>query len=166
MYDSSTRTLSMSPRKRGLEQFPESAEEFLLSIKRSTSPLPRPLPLPMHGYTTKTRVGAEYIYDLFLIGYINGLRAFLHKSKAKTTVTGIKRLSTEGWSSALGYAEQALRLARHAAFVASEGHGLQAEAMSVQAIDLLGKSLDAAPQRSRDVGSFMGSWSDDVMLKF
>lgn len=161
MYDSSTRTLSISPRKRGLEQFPESAEEFLLSIKRSTSP-------PPHHFQSATNnpLGAEYIYDLFLIGYINGLRAFLHKSTAKAKLSGTKRLSTEGWYSALGYAEQALRLARHAARIASQGQGLQAEMLSVQAIELLERSLDAAPHRPRDVRSFMGSWSDDAMLRF
>lgn len=54
--------------------------------------------------------GAEYLYDMFLVGYINGIYSFLDKSSSKARSTGM-RDPAEKWHSALSYGEMALRLA-------------------------------------------------------
>jgi hypothetical protein len=61
----------------------------------------------------------EYIFDYFLMAYINGLRSFGHMSKLKATQSKTKkRKSTGKWMDALAKAEYAHLLCREAAELA------------------------------------------------
>lgn len=106
------------------------------------------------------------MYDFFLAGYINGLRAFLSKSNAVSTRTSTKRLSTDRWVVALKTAEQALEQARGATRMASSKGGrdpARAELMSVEAVRLLNSSMEEAPPRAKDIPSYLDSWDEAEM---
>jgi hypothetical protein len=80
----------------------------------------------------------EYIFDYFLMGYINGLRSFGHKSElaAKRSRTK-KRESTGKWMDALARAEHAHWLCRKAAELAREGKIEEADECATRGIDEL-----------------------------
>ena len=87
---------------------------------------------------TSFLLATEYIFDYFLISYINGLRSFGHKSKlaAKRSQTK-KRESTGKWIDALARAEHAHWLCRKAAELACEGKIEEADECATRGIDEL-----------------------------
>lgn len=106
------------------------------------------------------------MYDFFLAGYVNGLRAFLSKSTTVATRTATKRLSTDRWISALKTAEDALEQARCATRMASASGGCDpaaAEVMAVEALRLLNRSVEEAPEKPKEIPSYMDSWNDKEM---
>lgn len=103
------------------------------------------------------------MFDFFLAGYINGLRAFQSKS---TTLASTKPLSTDRCISAIKTAEKALHQARAATRMASASGGRDpaaAEQMGVEAQRLLNWSVDEAPDWPKDIASYMDSWDDTEM---
>lgn len=103
------------------------------------------------------------MFDLFLVGYVNGLRAFLEKSQKRGALS--KRVSTDAWFAALRYAEGALAMSRHAVGVAAEGDGVRAERVAAEALVLLERSVDEAPGMPKEVPSFLDAWCDSGMLE-
>src|SRR5436853_120071 len=88
--------------------------EFLIPTLRD-SKVVNPLP-PFN--TDSFLLATEYIFDYFLMGYINGLRSFGHRSElaAKRSRTKKReRESTGKWMDALARAERAHWLCRKAA---------------------------------------------------
>jgi hypothetical protein len=64
---------------------------------------------------------AEYLFDFFIMGYINGLRSFCYNSqKAATRMPSKKRESTEHWTNALKEAERAHLTLREASRLATD----------------------------------------------
>lgn len=157
VYDSSTRDFSLSGRIRGLEQY-QSDISFLRSIKRSNTHYPNPASFV--ELLTFPRIAAEYIYDFFLAGYTNGLRAFLNRPTKAANRQGTKGPCQR--ASSLRYAEGAIWLARHAAAKAEVGDAGGAEDMAKRAVEMLGKSVEEAPGGRRVVG-FMKAWDEDEM---
>jgi hypothetical protein len=85
-YDSGSKHVYSSDVITGLVDRVGKPQLFALSIKETT----------------------EYIFDYFLMAYINGLRAFGHKSNLAADRSKLKkRASTEKWIDALARAEQA-----------------------------------------------------------
>lgn len=106
------------------------------------------------------------MYDMFLVGYINGLRAFLDRSNKTAVRQEGKRSSTNKWAASLRSAECALEHAKHAACLAKEGKPDVAEETARKAVNLLENSVEEAPgRRIKDGISFMDSW-DDTEMKF
>lgn len=104
------------------------------------------------------------MYDMFLAGYINGLRAFLDRSNKTATRQDRKRTSTDKWATSLRFAECALEHARHAADLAKEGKPDDAEETARKAVELLDRSVEEAPgRRVKDGVSFMDAWVDEEM---
>lgn len=121
---------------------------------------------PEHPRTDSRILAAEYMYDFFLAGYVNGPRAFLSKSTTLATRTATKRLSTDRWVSALKTAEDALAQARCATRMASASGGRDpaaAEVMAVEALRLLNRSVEEAPDKPKEIPSYMDSWNDREM---
>lgn len=101
------------------------------------------------------------MYDMFLVGYINRLRAFLDCSNKTATRQEGKCSSTDKWATSLRFAECALEHARHAACLAKEGKPDVAEETAKKAVNLLDRSVEEAPgRRVKDGISFMDSWDE------
>jgi hypothetical protein len=84
VYDSGSKHVYSSDVITGLVDRLGKPQLFALSIKETT----------------------EYIFDYFLMAYINGLRAFGHKSNLAADRSKLKkRASTEKWIDALARAE-------------------------------------------------------------
>ncbi|KAH0556813.1 hypothetical protein GP486_005397 [Trichoglossum hirsutum] len=88
-------------------------------------------------FTESLKIVTEWIFDYFLMGYINALRAFVHKSQIKAEKEGKKRMSTENWVNALSKAERALYLGRRAAKLGAEAKYTEAEEIATKGIEAL-----------------------------
>jgi len=89
---------------------------------------------------------AEYIFDYFIMAYINGLRSFGHKSNlAAARSKSKKRASTGKWMDALARAEHAHFLVRNAAVLAKNGKLQQAEESATRGISELKESVLQVP---------------------
>jgi hypothetical protein len=87
-------------------------------------------------------LATEYIFDYFLMAYINGLRSFGHKSRlAAMRQKSKKRESTEKWEGALDKAERALLLCREAARLGTEKRFEEAEESARRGINELKERL-------------------------
>ena len=87
-------------------------------------------------------LATEYLFDYFLMAYINGIRSFGHRSQmAAARSKSKKRASTEKWMDALVRAEHAHLLLREAAVLASKGKIQEAEDSAVSGIDELKERL-------------------------
>jgi hypothetical protein len=83
-------------------------------------------------------LATEYIFDYFLIAYINGLRSFGHRSEqAAAREKSKKRKSTEKWVDALARAERAHWLCREAARLAREEKYDEADGSATRGINEL-----------------------------
>jgi len=83
-------------------------------------------------------LATEYIFDYFLMGYINGLRSFGHRSELAAKRSQTKKWE---WMDALARAEHAHWLCRKAAELAREGKGEEAEEYAIRGIDELKERL-------------------------
>ena len=84
----------------------------------------------------------EYIFDYFLMAYINGLRSFGHKSELKAARSrSKKRESTDRWMEALAKAERAHFLCREAAALAQRTMFEKAEENATRGINELKERL-------------------------
>jgi hypothetical protein len=108
--------------------------EFLIPTLRDSNVVNRLPPFNTDSFLLAT----EYLFDYFLMGYINGLRSFGHRSElaAKRSRTK-KRESTGKWMDALTRAEHAHWLCRKAAELAREGKFKEAEECATRGIDEL-----------------------------
>ena len=88
-----------------------------------------------------TTLATEYIFDYFLMAYINGLRSFGHKSQlAVARSRSKKRKSTDKWMDALAKAEYTHLLCREAATLVQSGK-FEAEETAARGINELNKRL-------------------------
>lgn len=126
----------------------------------------------VHSYEQSTRVSflrslrpiCETFYPLFLRGYISGLQNYYERSVAAAVAQGGPRTSTPAWASAIGAAEDALRMAVDAA---EKAHGATKEEvvvageMAESAYARLCESLEATPPAyRRDDCDLMAVWDD------
>ncbi|KAN0067920.1 hypothetical protein V8E54_013848 [Elaphomyces granulatus] len=89
---------------------------------------------------------AEYLFDFFIMGYINGLRSFCYNSqKAATRTPSKKRESTEHWTNALKAAEQAHLALREASRLATEESLEAADTKAEDGIRQLKSSVSLLP---------------------
>jgi hypothetical protein len=87
-------------------------------------------------------LAVEYIFDYFLMAYINGMRSFGHKSELAAARSKSKvRKSAEQWIDALARAEHAHWLCRKATELASEGKLQEAEKSAIKGINELKERL-------------------------
>jgi hypothetical protein len=109
---------------------------FVSSLKRSK------VAKPLLFNTTNFLLATEYIFDYFLMAYINGLRSFGHKSMLTAAQSkSKKRKSTEKWMDALAKAEHAHLLCREAAALAHRGMVKEAEESAAAGISELKERL-------------------------
>jgi hypothetical protein len=113
---------------------------FLLSVKETT----------------------EYLFDFFLMAYINGLRSFGHRSELKAKQSKSKKCkSTEKWMDALVKAEYAHSLCREAAELAQRRMFGEAEETAARGIAKLKESVLRAPaEKQRPF-----EWDDEVVME-
>ena len=79
----------------------------------------------------------EYLFDWFVIAYINGIRAFGDRSSKHSQVK--KRISTESWQNSLALAEKAHWMLREGAVAATPEQKKfgDAESMADRGVELL-----------------------------
>jgi hypothetical protein len=129
VYDSGSKHIYSSGVVTGLVDRVGKPQLFALSIKETT----------------------EYIFDYFLMAYINGLRSFGHKSNlAADRSKSKKRASTEKWMDALARAEQAHLLVRKAAMLANKGDVQEAEEHAARGVSELMESVVQMPRKTQE----------------
>jgi hypothetical protein len=129
VYDSGSKHVYSSGIVTGLVDRVGKPQIFALSIKETT----------------------EYLFDYFLMAYINGLRSFGHKSNlAANRSKSKKRASTEEWMNALARAEQAHLLVRKAAVLASKGDVQEAEKLAARGVGELMESVVVMPWKTQE----------------
>lgn len=151
VYDSGVKRIYSSGFVTGLMDRVGKPDLFALSVKETT----------------------EYIFDYFLMAYINGLRSFLNRSNlAASRSVSKKRASTEKWLDALAKAEHAHTLVRKAAVLASEGASEgeieEAEEYAARGVDKLMESVELLPEKRQEktIGScWDGSESIEIAMK-
>lgn len=74
-------------------------------------------------------------YDLFLVGYINGLQSYLHESENKPRQFGNRVVSTPQWRQALKHAKVGLLRARKAHELMERGQLEEAEDMASSGVE-------------------------------
>jgi len=141
VYDTGCKSVFASTMVTGLVDQSSEPDLFLSSLKRT----------------------AEYIFDYFLMGYINGLRSFVNSSElAAAQSKSKKRKSTEIWLDALARAENAHLLCREAAELARGGMYEEAEDTAVRGITELNESVSRMPE----VGlQKISVWKEEVAMK-
>jgi hypothetical protein len=134
VYDSVLKSVYSSQIATGVLDLPDMPEHLAPSLKRGK--VTNNLYLIFN--TNSFLLATEYIFDYFLMGYINGLRSFGRKSElaAKRSRTK-KRESTGKWMDALARAERAHWLCRKAAELARERKVEEAEECATKGIDEL-----------------------------
>ena len=80
-------------------------------------------------------------YDVFLLGYVNGLQSYLHRSENRTRVPGARIVSTPQWRVALEEAKVGLTKHRMASELARESKHFDAETMANEALKHVEKRL-------------------------
>jgi hypothetical protein len=141
VYDSGIKSIYSSEPVTGLIDMKNDPGLFLSSLKRTT----------------------EFIFDYFLMAYINGLRSFGHKSElAATKSKSKKRESTEKWIGALAKAEYAHMLCREAADLAHEGMTVEAEETAIRGIKELEGSVLEVP--GVDPDKILIPWDENVVM--
>ena len=105
----------------------------------------------------------EYIFDYFLMAYINGLRSFGHGSELKAAKSKTKkRKSTEKWMDALAKAEYAHLLCREAAELARQERFEEAEETATKGIAELEESVLQVPEVKLQR---LTEWDGEVSMK-
>ena len=84
-------------------------------------------------------------YDIFLMGYVDGLHCFLHVSEARPRTPGVRIVRTPFWREALEEAKVGLAMHREASAPAGAGKCSPAE------------ELEPVP-------AFINAWDDESML--
>jgi hypothetical protein len=141
VYDSGLKSVYSSEMVTGVMDMKGDPDLFLSSLKKTT----------------------EYIFDYFLMAYINGLRSFGHKSDlAAAQSRSQKRKSTEKWMDALAKAEYAHMLCREAAELACEEMFEKAEETAERGITMLQESVLGVPDvRLQKITE----WNKEVAMK-
>ncbi|KAL4878022.1 hypothetical protein BJY04DRAFT_196918 [Aspergillus karnatakaensis] len=121
VMDSAEKVIFSSGGMAGVPIEPETKTRLLAAIKKTT----------------------ERLFDWFLMAYINGIRAFSHRSTCQSRVR--KRDSTDQWSTALSDAERALRLLREADSLADSREWRDAESTAAEGVLFLRKSVLELP---------------------
>ena len=121
-------------------------------------------------------------YDIFLMGYVNGLHSFLHVSERRPRAPGAHIVSTSLWREALEEARAGLAMHREASALAGAGHYSRAEVLATEAVQHISKrlvilqslacikltsvcSVKMAPSyNKRRAPAFINSWDDGNML--
>lgn len=105
------------------------------------------------------------MYDMFLTGYINALRAVLERSTQPA--------ERSKWAASLDFAESALAHARHAVSLAEDGKLDAAEQAARTAVEMVDRIVKAAPGASgadisstgaEGAASLMDAWVDETIL--
>ena len=138
VYDSGIKSVYLSGTVTGVVDLRDKPHLFLASLKESK------VANYLHGADSSmlTTLATEYIFDYFLMAYINGLRSFGHKSQlAAARSRSKKRKSTDKWMDALAKAEYAHLLCREAATLAQSGKFEEAEEAAARGINELNKRL-------------------------
>jgi hypothetical protein len=141
VYDSGIKSVYASEMVTGVVDMKSDPDLFLSSLKKTT----------------------EYIFDYFLMAYINGLRSFGHKSElAAAQSKSKKRKSTEKGMDALAKAEYAHMLCREAAELAKGGKFEEAEETAARGIIVLKDSVLQVPDVNLER---ITEWDEEVMMK-
>ena len=133
VYDSGVKHVYSSGWITGLMDKKGMPDIFALSVKETT----------------------EYLFDYFIMAYINGLRSFGNRSNLVASQSiSKKRPSTEKWMDALAKAEYAHTLVRKAAMLAregaSEGEIEKAEEYAARGVDKLKESVELLPKERQE----------------
>ena len=105
----------------------------------------------------------EYIFDYFLMAYINGLHCFGHKCELTAAQSkSKKRKSTDKWMDALAKAEHAHMLCREAAILAQRGMFTEAEENATRGINELKESVLQVPRMMQ--GRISETWNEEVAM--
>ena len=80
-------------------------------------------------------------YDVFLLGYVNGLQSYLHVSEKRPRLPGNRAVSTPNWRMALEEAKIGLAKHRMAAELARGGKHSDAETVANEALKHIEKRL-------------------------
>ncbi|OJD11012.1 hypothetical protein AJ78_08130 [Emergomyces pasteurianus Ep9510] len=144
VYDSADKSVYSSGITAGIYPQMHDAEDYMIaSIKRIT----------------------EYLFDWFLIAYINGIRAFGDRSSKRSQIK--KRLSTEKWQNSLALAEKAHWMLREGAVAATPEQKKfgDAEQMAEIGVELLKQSVAELPQGVANPGNLQSRWRDNKCLE-
>ncbi|KAI9780040.1 MAG: hypothetical protein M1839_007022 [Geoglossum umbratile] len=129
VYDSGSKSVYSSETVTGLVDRAGRPNLLVLSLKETT----------------------EYIFDFFLMGFINGLRSFGNKSSLVAARSkSKKRVSTDKWMDSLAKAENAHLLLREAAVLAGGGGLDKAEEIAARGIDELKESVSLVPWKMEE----------------
>ena len=79
----------------------------------------------------------ELFYDIFLVGYVNGLQSFLHVSEGRPRKPEARIVSTPLWREALAEAKVGLAMHRKALALAGAGQYSQAEELATGGVEAL-----------------------------
>lgn len=105
------------------------------------------------------------MYDMFLTGYINGLRAVVERSTQPA--------ERSKWAASLHFAESALVHARHAVSLAKDGQLAAAEEGAMTAVEMVDRIAKEAPgasvgdmsgTRAEGGASLMDTWVDEEVI--
>ena len=118
VYDSVTKSVYSSGVTMGVVDI-GNKPEFLIPTLRDSKVVNRLPPFNTDSFLLAT----EYIFDYFLMGYINGLRSFGHKSELAAKRSRTKKRKSTGKMDALARAERAHSLCRKAAETGPRGKG-------------------------------------------
>lgn len=106
------------------------------------------------------------MYDMFLTGYINALRAVLERST--------QPVERSKWAASLQCAESALAYARHAVSLAKDGKLAAAEEAAVTAVEMVDRIAKEAPgasvgdmsgTRAEGGARLMDAWVDEEIMR-
>ena len=140
VYDSSTKSVYSSEAVTGVVDIKGELHLFVSSMKKSK------VANLFFSILTNFPLATEYIFDYFLMAYINGLRSFSHRSElAAAQSKSKKRKSTKKWIDALAKAEYAHLLCREAAELACQGMFEKAEETAAKGITSLQESVLEVP---------------------
>jgi hypothetical protein len=142
VYDSGIKSVYSSGMVTGVVDMKGKSQRFLATLKETT----------------------EYIFDYFLMAYINGLRSFGHRSQLAAAGSKSKRReSTAKWMDALAKAEHAHMLCREAAVLAQGRMYKEAEETAARGIDMLKESILQVPELTVERVSEL--WDEEVAMK-
>jgi hypothetical protein len=116
-----------------------------------------------HLFLPSLKETTEYIFDYFLMAYINGLRSFGHRSELAAAQSKSKRRkSAEKWMDALAKAEYAHVLCREAAELAHRGMFEEAEETAARGIVELKESVLQVPEVKLQR---LTEWDEEAAMK-
>ncbi|KAE8133560.1 hypothetical protein BDV38DRAFT_257966 [Aspergillus pseudotamarii] len=105
----------------------------------------------------------EYLFDWFIMGYINSLQSFGYHSLKRSRTK--KRESTSQWESALANAHTAHWHLREGAEAATKQRFQDAETMASRGLKQLKQSVAEVPRKPLYAGSLESLWDDSMPLE-